>query len=325
MLNEASAKPIKSFLYLDEYKMYSISSQLFGGLTEYLVNYEEITREEQDSDNIPSRTGRVMADILKSESGTQARKYLHDYSYTLFEQALKAEGRVLSISAGNLDEAMKKLDYQGFIEVKAPAKLNDIVVLKSTIADFNNLISASVYASNIDEITLIRQQLQELTNTTQDRNAKVNLRARLKELSNPHTMAQKSDQLVDPQLIEAIALWLDYGLRDQFEIRLPLGQYEFCADIVRGYLREEEHLFVRKYSRTSLPSFVLFGTVARASDITPKPEVTEPTANETVQEPTSLKNAILTMAESLTELEVIFTGQSEHEIIIDPIAVYREL
>jgi hypothetical protein len=27
---------IKSFIYLDEYKMYSISSQLFEGLTEYI-------------------------------------------------------------------------------------------------------------------------------------------------------------------------------------------------------------------------------------------------------------------------------------------------
>lgn len=27
---------IKSFIYLDEYKMYSISSQIFEGITEYL-------------------------------------------------------------------------------------------------------------------------------------------------------------------------------------------------------------------------------------------------------------------------------------------------
>lgn len=29
---------IKSFVYLDEYKMYSISSQLFEGLTEYVLS-----------------------------------------------------------------------------------------------------------------------------------------------------------------------------------------------------------------------------------------------------------------------------------------------
>lgn len=268
-MNDDCTEPIKSFLYLDEYKMYSISSQLFGGLTEYLINYKDVTREEQDREQSSSHTGRVIADILKSESGTQSRKYLHDYSYTLFERSLKAEGRVLSISAANIHEAIKGLSYQGFIEVKAPAKLNDMVELKTMIENFNNLVSASAYASNIDEITQIRQELQNSANTTQNRNAKAGLRTRLKELSNPLTLAQKLDLLIDPQLIEAIALWLDYGLKDQFEIRLPVGPYEFCADIVRGYLREQEHLFVRKYSRTSLPNFVLFGTVARATGIAP--------------------------------------------------------
>ena len=32
---------IKSFIYLDEYKMYSISSQLFEGLTEYILSGEK--------------------------------------------------------------------------------------------------------------------------------------------------------------------------------------------------------------------------------------------------------------------------------------------
>ena len=30
---------IKSFIYLDEYKMYSISSQIFEGVTESLMSY----------------------------------------------------------------------------------------------------------------------------------------------------------------------------------------------------------------------------------------------------------------------------------------------
>ena len=39
---ENAMRTVKSFVYLDEYKMYSISSQLFGGLTEYLIDYQEV-------------------------------------------------------------------------------------------------------------------------------------------------------------------------------------------------------------------------------------------------------------------------------------------
>ena len=41
-------EPIKSFIYLDEYKMYSISLQMSGGITEYLMKYEEATKAESE-------------------------------------------------------------------------------------------------------------------------------------------------------------------------------------------------------------------------------------------------------------------------------------
>ena len=57
---------IKGFAYLDEYKMYSISSQIFGGLTEYLTDYQATAKEEEEKQSGPLGSGRVMADILKS-------------------------------------------------------------------------------------------------------------------------------------------------------------------------------------------------------------------------------------------------------------------
>ena len=56
-----------------------------------------------------------MADILKSESATQEKKYLHDYVYTLFEEYLGEEGKILSFSAENIDENIKQIDNAAFI------------------------------------------------------------------------------------------------------------------------------------------------------------------------------------------------------------------
>lgn len=64
---------IKSFIYLDEYKMYSISSQIFEGITESLMSYQGATTEKEEEQKGPIASGRVMADILKSESGTQEK------------------------------------------------------------------------------------------------------------------------------------------------------------------------------------------------------------------------------------------------------------
>ena len=99
---------IKSFLYLDEYKTYSISSQIFEGITEYLMDYKRTTKEQDERQSGPFTSGRVIADILRSESMTQERKFLHDYSYTLFENRLKEEERVLSISADNISDTINK-------------------------------------------------------------------------------------------------------------------------------------------------------------------------------------------------------------------------
>ena len=85
---------IKNLIYLDEYKMYSISSQLFGGLTEHVINVEHSADEKDERQSGPFGSGRMLANILKSGSSVEERRFLHDFSYTLFETALYGEGKV---------------------------------------------------------------------------------------------------------------------------------------------------------------------------------------------------------------------------------------
>ena len=100
---------IKSFIYLDEYKMYSISAQMSGGITDYLMSYQKSTTEESEEQKTIFSSGRVVADILTSESGTQEKRHFHDYNYTLFEEGLGKSNEVLDISAANIDESIKQI------------------------------------------------------------------------------------------------------------------------------------------------------------------------------------------------------------------------
>ena len=101
-----------------------------------------------------------MADILKSESGTQEKKYLHDYSYTLFEEHLRKSGKILSLSVENIDENIKQIDNAGFVEVRGKIVFNDMNILKSTIENFNELGEALAYMANFEKMEEVREQLE---------------------------------------------------------------------------------------------------------------------------------------------------------------------
>ena len=114
---------------------------------------------------------------------------------------------------------------------------------------------------------------------------------------------------------------LEYGFQDLFEVQMFLGNYTFSASLKREYIRENEHLLVRKYSRFPEKIFVLFGTVAQG----PGSDHEEAEGSPDGEGPTHLKEMILAMAGSLGDVEAHFSGRLENEVVIDPIALYCEI
>lgn len=312
---------IKSFIYLDEYKMYSISSQIFEGITESLTSYQGYTTEKGEQQKGPVASGRVMADILKSESRTQEKKYLHDYSYTLFEEQLRKLGKVLSLSAENIDEKIEQIDGAGFVEIRGKAVFNDMKIIKSTTEGFNELGEALAYITNFSEMEEVRQQLQKMEKSTKDRNQKAKIRQRLKKLENIKAFAKEQGLYHDSVFLEKLTFVLDYGFQNQFIVQMPIGPYTFSADCKRDDLREDEYSLIRKYSRFAEKEFVLVGTVAQSS----RESVDGEEDTDVSQEPRHMKEAIMNMVEALFTIESSFSGKLANEIIVDPIAIYREI
>ena len=313
-------QPIKTFLYLDEYRMYSISSQIFGGLTEYLIDYEAATTEENETQRAPFGSGRVMADILKSESGTQEKKYLHDYSYTLFEQHLREQEKVTSVSEHN---NIDRLEEVSFIEVRAQAVFNDMSIIKATLNGFNSLGEALAYVTSFSELQDLRQRLDELGDSTGDRNERARLRQRRKALENPTTLAEAKGLQQDPKLLDNLEFILDYGFKDQFEVKMVSGEHTFSADLKREYLREREDLLIRKYSRFSEKTFVLLGTIAQSASDAATNDVQDGNVDDA--EPGHVREAVMGMVEALFNMEQTLSGKLPNEIIVDPIALYCEI
>ena len=91
------AQNIKSFIYLDDYKLYSLSSQIFQGFTEYVISGSTASLTEEESQKGMFASGKVMSDLLKTEKTSTEKKYLHDYAFNLLEAELTDRELLYSI------------------------------------------------------------------------------------------------------------------------------------------------------------------------------------------------------------------------------------
>ncbi|MEM6501396.1 MAG: hypothetical protein AAF685_06120, partial [Cyanobacteria bacterium P01_C01_bin.89] len=91
------------------------------------------------------------------------------------------------------------------------------------------------------------------------------------------------------------------------------------ASLNRVNLRDSESALISKYSRFSEREFCIFGTITQGKNsATPK-------LPESQNQSEALKCAIAQMTIQLSELENKFCGRLGNEIIVDPIAIYREI
>lgn len=199
-------KAIRNFIYLDEYKMYSLSSQVFEGITEYLVDYKSQTKEEQETQKGPIGSGRIMADIIRQGSETQEKRFLHDYSYHLFEEHLREQKKVLNIDGGSLANFEDALPDYSFVRIKSTATFNDITSIKDTINNFNKIGEALAHVTNFKAIEEVKQQLELAQSTIKDRNEKAALQERLKSLTNLAKFAKEKGLHQDQKLLDNLSL-----------------------------------------------------------------------------------------------------------------------
>lgn len=153
----------KLFIYLDEYKMYSLSSQLFEGLTEEIVQISSRSKEETEEQKGPLRSGKLLADIVSDSEGRQERRFLYDYAYTVFEQQLIDDGRVVTVSPTKRPES-DAFDTPHFVKVSGRMTFHDLAAIQRTAREINRFMTAIQYVSTSGvrdaQAMLLRAQLE---------------------------------------------------------------------------------------------------------------------------------------------------------------------
>ena len=317
---------IKSLVYLDEYKMYSLSSQMFGGLTESLTNYRSNAQEVGEQQTDPSDPSRLLAGILSSETATQERKYLHDHLYSRFESELKGSGKILAVSQDVVNEIETDFSDVDFVAVRGRVQFLDTQAIESALGEFNAVGEAITYVSKIGAFP------QETTQVgaSQSKGRQAANREQATILTQVRELAKAASMRLDPTYLEKLREVLRFGYKGLFDVCLSVGPYTFSATLRDEYFREPKDLLVKRYSRSSEREFVLVGIVTQGvgtneTTVAPVPLESEGIGGITTQEPGDLKEAMFVVNHQLQVLETTFVGKKGNEIIVDPIALYREV
>lgn len=314
---------IKSFIYLDEYKMYSLSSQIFEGITEYTISDKMQKNEGNETQKGPIGSGKTLNDLFTIETKLSEKKYLHDYNYVLFEKNLIESGKVRELNSKNINQIDFSNIDNSFVKVTSTAIFNDINSILSTIENFNELGKALALVTNYHALEETKKQLNKAISDIKDKNQKSNMESKLKSALDIGKMAKEMGLNFDQKYLDSLDFILKYGFKNILEIQLPLGDKLFSTCLIRENLRESEDFLIRKYSRKSEKNFSIFGIMTQYS---PKPKKVEIVNSEysKIENPT-MKEALMNLVDHITFIESTFIGRLSNEIIIDPIAVYSEI
>lgn len=299
--------------------MYSLSSQIFEGITEYILNENASENENLEHQKGPIASGRVLADVIKSSSKAIEKKFLHDYSYSIFEKNLIDQGRVLSITSSvKLETLRSSINNHSFIKIKAKAIFNDIEKITEIFGSFNKIGEAMACLMSFEELKHIKNQLNEVKSQVNNKNERSKLDNDVKRLSNLPELAKHLGFYHDQTFLNSLNLLIKYGFSDQFEIHQIGDEALFTSCLKRECLREKENLLIKKYARKTEKEIVVFGLISQAFSGS-EPEIRDD------QNFSNMKAALINMVERLTNFDNSISGKQANEVVIDPIAVYVEV
>ncbi len=307
---------IKSFIYLDDYKLYSLSSQLFQGFTEYIISGSATSHSEEEVQKGMFASGKVMSDLLKAEKTSTEKRYLHDYAFNLLEAELINKG-VLNIITP--EDTVNIIQSKRIIKVTGRAVFNDYSTLQSTLSRFNSIGESFGYFNYKEVVKELNDSTSNAIEATRDRNQKTKIK-NIKQCANKvlTSFLQENGFHIAEEDIKHMVNIMEYGFHGELEFRILPDElpFQFSAILNREYLRDSEAQFVSKYSRQTEYDFTMIGIVTQSG------KVTEPLAEHELN---GMKDACLNLADKLRGMENVFLGRLDNECIIDPIAIYREL
>ncbi|MDT3336216.1 hypothetical protein Q4Q49_12975 [Shewanella sp. SP1S1-7] len=303
---------IKNFIYLNEPKLYSFSSQLFEGVTEYVLDQAYIENKDEDSQKGKLASGRMIANVIREASSSTTKKFLHDHSFNLFEQELIRSDKILNVVDGSLSFSDLCQTKKSFVCIRSKGKFVDLIEIKSLFSNFSKISEALAVLPSTNRLQILEKMKAENKNSPDVKR----LQSELDQELNKHIAELNAS--MPKRSVNGFETIIDSFGDDIVRFQQSIGDVVFSTCLSQEHLRESLKNIYRKYSRKTAKEFVVVGFISH-SDGTQEPEVKE------IPDGTSMIGHMVGMAENLYQLEQAFHSKGANEIIIEPIAIYTEL
>ncbi|MDF3242914.1 DUF6414 family protein [Pseudomonas veronii] len=311
---------MKNFVYLDEYKMYSLSSQVMEGVTDFVIKESKRSETDSEEQKGPMNSGKRMAEIIETASASVEKRFLHDYAYSLFEDKLVELDKVVFLS-GNSSFEDVAADKAGRRIVRVRAKANfldaaDILKSLDTLVDMQDALSIVAVNDRREEILL---ELAMLGHSQSKKGAISSLRHELDALSKSQISRDKAAN--DRLQYKNLSAVLEHGFKGRLDVRMSLKDCKVTADLKRACLKDPEDFIFKTYSRVANVELVLLGIATQLRDHDEDDEDDD----ELAEENPTLGEVVANSTKALHDLEGHFTRVQGKQVVIDPIALYLEL
>lgn len=308
---------LRIFLYLDQEKIISLYSQLFDGFIESIEDRKTESSIDQEKQKGQVGSGREMLISDENLKTKIERKILNDHVFTLVENRLKEKNRLLEITNEQVitkEEISNVLTPLQFIKVKGEATFFDSEALISLLDNFNDLGEAMAFLETFSPelgTSTLNFDGKKPYNSSGKKN---NFNEKIKNY------AKEKNYHLDNQFLISLKKMISEAYKNSLELSINIGDFNYTAALNRSCLRDDENLLIGRLARKTEAQITLFGIVTQIQN----------SSNDfnfefDFENGLPLRSILKTLVSPVTELEKVFSGKTNNEIIILPLAIYIEL
>jgi hypothetical protein len=293
---------LRSFLYLDEYKLASLSAQLFEGVVEFEIRGEGGQKTQADRRGAGSAND-TSEHAERTVTTKEEQRSLRDFAYTKFERALEERSLLHDIEPTTTDDHV--FDRPRIIRWRGTG----------------TLVDARVIATAAEKLPDIMQQMARrgaLPPLAPDAS---------KQQAQAHKAALQTAERAERQLVEQVvaqmkpvAALVGRFYEDRFFLQVRQDGHRQCAtaSLNRDWMRDSSAALQLKYGAHDTYPITLVGLVSR-------PPLAGPVVVPAVAPATqSIGDSIAHVVRTWHDLETMVIGPTPDQVVVDPIAAYVE-
>lgn len=323
---------VRDFIYLDTDRVTSLYSQVFQGVAEQIVHsfVDSVASTDRQKSGFLGG-GSVEAQVAEVSRRTES-KILHDHIYNRLEARLNPAIVLCNdLSQNNFRDVLQNAFL---IKATGPAEIEDYSRMDQIMERFNELGAVIAYSSfNSEEVRQLAAVLNDAVKRTTDSTEKAELRSKLKVLGDVKAFAKEKGLYQNEEVLKGLRLMAHMFRPNGFEISvIPSGlepALAFRGIVNRECLRFSEDLLRSMYAGTVLSPWTIVGQITylpgdgRSAAGLDSCNPVEGKSDDPDQP--SMREPFRQMFVASRALERMFLeGGSRMEVIVSPLAIYRE-